>query len=269
MRIARAALRVVRHGLRLLPMVVVLALVVPGSAVRPTTIGLTKVQSAEAYDFADGVVWVLVLGSDARTDASFRDADTDFFQLLGINFRTGSAAAIGIPRDSWVELPGGLERINNAYEIGGAEVAARATGDLVGIAPDYVMITGEDGFLSMLDTLGPVTVDSRLGFRAEDSDLVVRQGQQPLRGAGRPRLRRDAHPAARRLRPVPQPPGPAARSARCPARAPGRAGLPGADGPLGGGRNRHRQPVAAGRLPPAERAHLRRPGEGVRVHCPR
>jgi polyisoprenyl-teichoic acid--peptidoglycan teichoic acid transferase len=173
----RTVLRVVRHGLLLLPLVVVLALVVPGSGVRPTTIGLTKVQSAEAYDFADGVVWVLVLGSDARTGASFREGDTDFFQLLGINFRTGSAAAIGIPRDSWVELPGGLERINNAYEIGGADVAAGATEDLVGIAPDYVMITGEDGFLSMLDTLGPVTVDSRLGFRAEDSDLVVHQGE--------------------------------------------------------------------------------------------
>ena len=51
----RAALRVLRHGLRLLPLVVVLALVVPGSGVRPTTIGLMKVQPAEAYDFADGV----------------------------------------------------------------------------------------------------------------------------------------------------------------------------------------------------------------------
>ena len=38
------------------------------------------------------------------------------------------------------------------------------------------MITGEDGFLSMVGTLGPVTVDSRLAFRAEDSDLQVRRG---------------------------------------------------------------------------------------------
>ncbi len=176
----RTLLRVVRHGLRLLPLVVVLALVMPGSGVRPTTIGLTKVQSAEAYDFADGVVWILVLGSDARPGTSFRKADTDFFQLLGINFRTGSAAAIGIPRDSWVELPGGLERINNAYEIGGAEEAARATEDLVGIAADYVMITGETGFLSMVDTLGPVTVDSPFAFDAEDSDLQVTKGRNVL-----------------------------------------------------------------------------------------
>ena len=93
----RTALRVIRHGLRLLPLVLVLALVVPGSGVRPTTIGLMKVQPAEAYDFADGVVWTLVLGKDA-------EGQTDLIQLLGINFRNGNAAAIGIPRDSWFEL---------------------------------------------------------------------------------------------------------------------------------------------------------------------
>jgi len=63
----RSVLQVIRHGLRLLPLVLVLALVVPGSGVRPTTIGLMKVQPAEAYDFADGVVWTLVLGEDAGT----------------------------------------------------------------------------------------------------------------------------------------------------------------------------------------------------------
>lgn len=166
----------VRRVLRWLPYVVLLALVVPGSGVQPTMMGLAKVQTAEAYDFSDGVVWVLVLGSDAAPGQDFREADTDLFQLLGINFRTGSAAAIGVPRDTWLEMPGGRDRINNAYGIGGAEVAAQAVEDLVGIAPDYVMITGGDGFLSMVDTLGPVTVDSPLAFTAEDSDLRVRKG---------------------------------------------------------------------------------------------
>jgi polyisoprenyl-teichoic acid--peptidoglycan teichoic acid transferase len=172
----RTVLRISRHLLRLLPVVVVLALLVPGSGVRPTTLSLTKTGSVTAYDFSDGVVWVLVLGSDASPGESFRDADTDFFQLLGINFRTGSAAAIGIPRDSWVELPRGLDRINKAYDIGGAEVAARATEDLVGIAPDYVMITGGTGFLGMVDTLGTIDVDSDFAFRAEYSDLEVHRG---------------------------------------------------------------------------------------------
>ena len=164
-------LRVLRHGLRLLPLVVVLALVVPGSGVRPTTIGLMKVQPAEAYDFADGVVWTLVLGKDA-------DGQTDLIQLLGINFRSGSAAAIGIPRDSWFELSDeeGEARINTAYEEGGAELAAGAVERLVGIPPDYVLVTDTDGFLLMVGTLGEVEVDSAFAFQAEDSDLQVHRG---------------------------------------------------------------------------------------------
>jgi LCP family protein required for cell wall assembly len=168
----RSVLRVIRHGLRLLPLVVVLALVVPGSGVRPTTIGLMKVQPAEAYDFADGVIWTLVLGEDA-------EGQTDLIQLLGINFRTGSAAAIGIPRDSWFELSDdeGEERINTAYATGGAELAAGAVERLVGIAPDYVLVTDTDGFLAMVDTLGEVDVDSEFAFQAEDSDLQVHRGE--------------------------------------------------------------------------------------------
>ena len=167
----RSGLRVIRHGLRLLPLVLVLALVVPGSGVRPTTIGLMKVQPAEAYDFADGVVWTLVLGEDA-------EGQTDLIQLLGINFRNGDAAAIGIPRDSWFELSPeeGEARINTAYEEGGAELAAGAVERLVGIAPDYVLVTDTDGFLAMVGTLGDVEVDSELAFQAEDSDLQVHRG---------------------------------------------------------------------------------------------
>ena len=167
----RSVLQVIRHGLRLLPLVLVLALVVPGSGVRPTTIGLMKVQPAEAYDFADGVVWTLVLGEDA-------EGQTDLIQLLGINFRNGNAAAIGIPRDSWFELSPevGEERINKAYATGGAELAADAVERLVGIAPDYVLVTDTDGFLAMVGTLGEVEVDSEFAFEAEDSDLQVHRG---------------------------------------------------------------------------------------------
>ena len=167
----RSVLQVIRHGLRLLPLVLVLALVVPGSGVRPTTIGLMKVQPAEAYDFADGVVWTLVLGEDA-------EGQTDLIQLLGINFRNGNAAAIGIPRDSWFELSPevGEDRINTAYRTGGAELAAGAVERLVGIAPDYVMATDADGFLAMVGTLGKVDVESAFEFQAEDSDLLVHRG---------------------------------------------------------------------------------------------
>ena len=217
----RSVLRVIRHGLRLLPLVLVLALVVPGSGVRPTTIGLMKVQPAEAYDFADGVVWTLVLGEDA-------EGQTDLIQLLGINFRNGNAAAIGIPRDSWFELSPevGEERINKAYATGGAELAADAVERLVGIAPDYVLVTDTDGFLAMVGTLGEVEVDSEFAFRGRGLRPPGAPRGEHLLAPGGAGLRH--HPddvGSRRLRPFAQPPGAAARSSRTAPRQGRRAGL--------------------------------------------
>ena len=54
----------------------------------------------------------------------------------------------------------GEEHINKAYATGGAELAADAVERLVGIAPDYVLVTDTDGFLAMVGTLGEVEVDS-------------------------------------------------------------------------------------------------------------
>jgi LCP family protein required for cell wall assembly len=163
--------QVARLVLRLLPVALVLAIVVPGSAVRPTTLSLSKMQAVEAHDFSDGVVWTLLLGKDS-------EGLTDFIQLLGINFATGSAAAIGIPRDTWFELSEeeGDARVNTALEAGGPELAATAVERLVGIAPDYVMVTDTDGFLSMVGTLGQLRVTSDFAFTAEDSSLHVRRG---------------------------------------------------------------------------------------------
>jgi len=172
------ALRVARLVLRVVPVVLVLLVAVPGSGVRPTTLSLTKVEHAQGYDVGRDVVWVLVLGAD-------EDRDTDAFQLLGIETRTGAAAGIGIPRDSYVDLHGdlGMGRINTAYREGGPELAAQAVDELVGIAPDYVLVTEGRGFVAMVDALGGVTVDSPLAFTTEDGGMSVVKGPNDFTGA--------------------------------------------------------------------------------------
>jgi len=166
------ALRPVLRGALLLAL---LALVVPGAAVRPTTVSLSRVETAKSVDFEDGVVWVLVLGRD-------NEGDTDTMEMLAFDGGTGAAAGIGIPRDAYVRLPDGigLDRINNAWsegggEQGGADVAARAVEDLVGIAPDFVLVTGFEGFLEMSEAVGEVEVRSPVAFRT-DGGLAVRKG---------------------------------------------------------------------------------------------
>jgi LCP family protein required for cell wall assembly len=178
------ALRAVRLVLRLLPVVVVLALVVPGSGVRPTTLSLVKIEKAQGYDAGSDVVWVLVLGSDAAPGVAPTEGDTDAFQLLAIDASTGAAAGIGIPRDSYVNLHGdlGMSRINIALKEGvrngdGFATVVGAVDELVGVTPDYVLVTAGDGFADMVDALGgEVEVDSPLGFTTDTGDLVVKEG---------------------------------------------------------------------------------------------
>ena len=169
----RRALAVLRAVLRLLPVVLLLVIAVPGSGVRPTTLSLTKVERAEGYDAGANVVWVLVLGAEDEPDAQ---ADTDAIQLLGIDTRTGAAAAIGIPRDSYVDIDGERGRINGAFRLGGPELAAQVVQELVGIAPTYVLVSRGGGFVSMVNDLGGVEVESPLGFETDEGGVRVHEG---------------------------------------------------------------------------------------------
>ncbi|WP_165821225.1 LCP family protein [Nocardioides gansuensis] len=170
----------VRRLARWLPLLVAVALVVPASSVRPAAISLTTVERASAVDFGDGVLWVLALGSDARPGQELTDGHTDAIQLIGINWRTGHAVAIGIPRDSWVRLPDGMSRINNAVIDGGTDLAAHEVAELVDITPDLVLMTGFDGFQAMLGTFGEIEVDSAFSFPLPEVDLRVREGRNTL-----------------------------------------------------------------------------------------
>ena len=169
-----------RRAAALLAVLAVVALVVPAGTVRPTSISLTTVETAKAVDVGDGdgdgILWVLVLGSDARPGEDVMEGLTDAIQLVGIAWSTGRAVGIGIPRDSWVELPDGSARINTALAAYGPDEAARQVADLTGITPELVLVTGFEGFLSMVRAIDGVEVDSPLTFRTETLGVDVHRG---------------------------------------------------------------------------------------------
>jgi LCP family protein required for cell wall assembly len=165
-----------RQAAALLAVLAGVALVVPAGAVHPTSISLTTVETAKAVDAGDGVLWVLALGSDARPGDDVMEGLTDAIQLVGIDWTTGRAVGIGIPRDSWVELPSGFARINTALAAHGPDEAARQVADLTGITPDLVLVTGFEGFLSMVGAIDGVEVDSPLEFRTDSLGVEVRRG---------------------------------------------------------------------------------------------
>jgi len=175
-----------RSGRRVLVLGLVLALtalVVPESSVRESHVSLVKVQGARGIDPARDVVWVLFLGSDARPGQGMTRARADAIQLTGVNLRTGAATVIGVPRDSYVSIPGrGRDKINSAMYFGGPQLMARAVTGLVGIRPDYVMTTDFWGFRQMINTIGGVTVRSGFSFPDPIMPGGYRRGPNELNG---------------------------------------------------------------------------------------
>jgi polyisoprenyl-teichoic acid--peptidoglycan teichoic acid transferase len=166
-------MRLFRRLLRPVVLTLVLAtaaFIVPNSSVHPTDATLVKIHAAEGVDAGRDMIWIMAVGSDARPGQSMTRSRGDALQLIGLNTKTGAAAAIGIPRDSWVPIPGhGSNRVNSALYFGGPELLGRTVGNLVGVQPDYVFVTRFPFFENMVRDIGGITVSNPRAF--SDSDL--------------------------------------------------------------------------------------------------
>jgi LCP family protein required for cell wall assembly len=107
----------------------------------------------------DGLIFILVAGSDARPNEDLLKTRADSIHLLGVNPATGQGTLLGFPRDSWVEIPGhGRGKINNSLALGGPDLLAATVRRLTGLPVDYYVITGFKGLTAMVDELGGVDV---------------------------------------------------------------------------------------------------------------
>jgi LCP family protein required for cell wall assembly len=116
----------------------------------------------------EGLVFILVAGSDARPGEDLLKTRADSLHLLCVNPETGQGTLLGFPRDSWVEIPGhGRGKINNALALGGPDLLSKTVQRLTGLPIDYYVITGFKGLMSMVDELGgvDVLVDRRMNDR--------------------------------------------------------------------------------------------------------
>ena len=111
------------------------------------------------------MVWILAVGSDARPGEDMTRTRGDALQLVGMDTRTGAATAIGVPRDSWVDIPGhGYDKINASLYYGGPKLLGETVGDLVGIQPDYVFVSRFPFFEAMVKEIGGIDVTNPVAF---------------------------------------------------------------------------------------------------------
>jgi polyisoprenyl-teichoic acid--peptidoglycan teichoic acid transferase len=147
---------------RRLGLVLVLGLVVvlvPNSAHTRADFALLKVEHAQVVDRPRDVIWMLTLGSDARKGQSIPRSRADSIHLVGVNARTGHGVIVGLPRDSYVDIPGhGRDKINASMVYGGPQLTARTVQRLARVRLDYVFLTDFGGFAAMIHALGGIRV---------------------------------------------------------------------------------------------------------------
>ncbi len=123
----------------------------------------------EPWDGASRVN-VLVIGLDYRDWEAGNDAPrSDTMILLSLDPLTHSASILSIPRDLWVDIPGGFgyAKINTAYSLGeanqlpggGPALAMKTVESVLGIPIQYYAQIDFQAFVRFIDEIGGVKID--------------------------------------------------------------------------------------------------------------
>jgi LCP family protein required for cell wall assembly len=123
---------------------------------------------------------IAVVGSDARPDEPQTTTRSDSIHILAMDGK-GNAALAGIPRDSWVPIPGvGTNKINSALYYGGPELMMSTFGSVTGLHFDGYVLTGFAGFEDLIGVLGGLLMDVPQSFNDTAAQAFISAGMQVL-----------------------------------------------------------------------------------------
>jgi polyisoprenyl-teichoic acid--peptidoglycan teichoic acid transferase len=145
---------------------------------------------------SDDRLFILAIGSDARPDQAVAGTRADSLHIIGVNARRDVASILGIPRDSYVPIPGaGTQKINASLFFGGPELTVRTVEQLTGIDIDAYVLAGFEGFRRVVTTIGELEV--LVPYRMHDgaSGAYFRAGPTRLTGREALAFARNRHDA--------------------------------------------------------------------------
>lgn len=124
-----------------------------GTSVLDTDLGLAALKGE-----GNGRVNILVMGvGGAGHDGPNL---TDTMMMWSIDPKTKDIAAISVPRDLYVKIPGyGYGKINSANADGGPQLAEKVVANVLGINPDYYVVVDFSGFKQAIDAVGGIDVN--------------------------------------------------------------------------------------------------------------
>lgn len=171
-----------------------LAWIMIGTAIEPST-SRAQVQSQDlGHEIAGSLLpgfptgrpfYVAVIGSDARPGVCepVERCLADSLHIIGINPKKRAASIVGIPRDSYVEIPDqGTRKINDSLFLGGPELVVRTLEQLAGIEIDHWFLTSFEGFRHMIEEVGGLEVEVPYAMSDSASGASLSAGMQRLDG---------------------------------------------------------------------------------------
>ncbi len=142
-----------------------------------------NVKASFTEPLAKSPLFVLVIGSDVR-EGSPRGGRADSLHVVAINPRTGHGSIVGIPRDSYVPIPGrGTNKINASLYFGGPELVVQTVSQFTGINFHYWALVEFSRFRDLVDRLGGIEVNIPYPMSDSASGAHFGAGLRKLTGA--------------------------------------------------------------------------------------
>jgi LCP family protein required for cell wall assembly len=139
-------------------------------------------------------VVILAIGSGAREGENVMRSLGDSLHLIFLNPAKHRAVLVGVPRDSYLPIPGrGSGKINSSMVYGGPELLVQTMEQNFGVTVDYWALTTFWGFSDMINSVGGLTIDVPFPMVDPYSRTDFQPGVQELSGPEALAFSRDRH----------------------------------------------------------------------------
>ncbi len=131
-----------------------------------------------------GEPWhVAIVGSDARSGEDQDTARADSIHIMGMD-TAGNGSLVGVPRDSYVRIPGhGRSKINASLAVGGPDLMLETFRTVFDVDLDGYVLTGFAGFGALVDdVLLPFEMEITRGFKDKAAKADFSEGIETMDG---------------------------------------------------------------------------------------
>jgi polyisoprenyl-teichoic acid--peptidoglycan teichoic acid transferase len=139
-------------------------------------------------------VVILAIGSGARIGEDVVHSLSDSIHVIFLDPATHKASIVGVPRDSYLPIPGhGTNKINAAMVAGGPDLLIQTLETNYGVHIDFWALTTFWGMTQMIDSIGGLTVDVPFPMSDPFSGSNFKKGPLHMSGKQVLAFSRDRH----------------------------------------------------------------------------